>query len=156
MLVVLALACLGSFPAAGQSADESAAARVLGPQWREMARSAGLVFSGTVLSVASPPSSDGSVATIQLEFKIDRAIVGVRTGQVLTIREWAGAWSLHRPIRVGDRVLLLLYPPSKLGLTGPVNGWSGQIALDPRGKLPLSENASLFQLERAIRSAREQ
>lgn len=156
VLVVLALVCLGSVAAAGQSADELAAARVLGPQWKEMARSAGMVFSGVVLGVVSQPANDGSLPSIEVRFRIDRAIAGVRSGQVLTVHEWAGAWSLHRPMRTGDRVLLLLYPPSKLGLTSPVNGPSGQIALDPSGKLPLSRNINMLHLERAIRRAREE
>ncbi len=156
MLVALALVCLGSIAGAGQGADELAAARVLGPQWRQVARAAGLVFSGTVLGVASQPANDGSVPTIHLRFKVDRAIAGVRSGQVLTVREWAGAWSLHRPMHSGDRVLLFLYPLSKLGLTSPVSGRSGQVALDASGKRPLSQNVSVLELERAIRSAREE
>lgn len=114
-----------------------------------------MVFSGTVLAVTSQPANEGSVSTIQLRFKIDRAIAGVRTGQVLKVREWAGAWSMHRPMHIGDHVLLFLYPPSKLGLTSTVNGASGQVALDASGKLISPPNISVLRLERAIRSARE-
>jgi hypothetical protein len=155
-LALLGVLCLGSVVAAGQSADRSVAERVLGPRWKQMARGAGMVFSGTVLAVISSPAQDSAVSTVELKFKVDRAIAGVRAGQVLTVREWAGAWSMHRPMRVGDRVLLLLYPPSKLGLTSPVNGPFGQVALDRAGKSPLSQAATVLQLERAIRSAREE
>src|SRR5205807_10161405 len=63
------------------------------------------------------------------------AVAGVRTGEVLTVREWAGAWSTHRAMRRGQRFLIFLYPPSRLGLTSPVGGPVGEIALDSRGEI---------------------
>jgi hypothetical protein len=156
LLVLSALAWAACFPAAAQTPDELAAARVLGPQWQQMSRDAGMVFSGTVLRIAPQNANGSAVPTIELKFKVDRAIAGVRSGQTLTVREWAGAWSLHRPMRVGDHVLLLLYPRSKLGLTSPVNGSAGQIALDGSGKPAPLHEITANQLERAIRSAREQ
>jgi hypothetical protein len=110
---------------------------------------------------------------------VDRAIAGVEPGQILTIHEWAGAWSMQRPMRSGQHVLMFLYPPSRLGLTSPVAGSLGQLALDPSGKhvverkpaaaLGLQNESSMqppapvvkgsvsvVQLERAIRSAREE
>lgn len=155
VLIGLVLFSISTFTGAEQPADALAAARVFGPQWKQMARTAGTVFSGTVLTVASLPATDGSIPTIELRFKIDRAIAGVRTGQVLTVREWAGASSMHRPMHPGDHVFLLLHPPSKLGLTSPVNGASGQVALDASGKLISPQNISMLRLERALRSARE-
>jgi hypothetical protein len=127
------LICFVSF-AAAQRADQLAAARVLGPQWKSHSRAAGMVFAGTVLSVAGSGRSL-AVPSIQVKFRVDRAIAGVRSGQVLTIREWIGALSTRPPIRVGQRVLMLLYPPSWLGLTSPVGGTAGQIALDARGQI---------------------
>ena len=136
-----------------------------------MARAAGMVFSGTVLSVESSPGKDQAVPTIQMKLRVERAIAGVQAGQVLTIREWAGAWSMHRPMHAGEHVLLLLYSPSSLGFTSPVNGALGQIALDasatrvaaPRSRsgrktqgTPAGETISVLQLERAIRSARKE
>jgi hypothetical protein len=169
-LTAWALVCLGSVAAAAQS-DPMLAARVLGPQWKKMARTAGVVFSGTVLGVEASSARDQAVPAIQLKFRVERAIAGVEIGQVLTIREWAGAWSMHRPMHAGDHVLLLLYPPSSLRFTSPVSGALGQIALDatgtkvaaPRSRsarktavTPGAETISLLQLERAIRSAREE
>jgi hypothetical protein len=121
-----------------------------------MARGAGMIFSGTLLGVASQPAASDAVSTIELRFKVDRAIAGAHPGQVVTVREWSGAESLQRPLRPGDRVLLLLYPPSKLGLTSPVNGSSGQVVLGPGGKLLRSQSISVGQLERAIRAARKE
>ena len=178
-LAATALVCLGSISTEGQSADELIAARILGPQWKQMARTAGVVFSGTVLGVRSQPISGAAVPTIQVRFKVDRAIAGVRSGQILTVHEWAGAWSMHRPMNRGDHLLLFFYPPSNLGLTSPVNGPSGQVALDSSGtyvaarasllprRLPDSEfhlsagkstsqAISVLALERAVRAAREE
>ncbi len=156
ILIAVAVLSLSSLLVAGQPAEQSAAARVFGPQWKQLARTAGMAFSGTVLSVTSRPENEGSVPTIELKFKIDRAIAGVRTGQVLTVHEWTGAWSRHCPFRPGDHVLLLFYPPSNLGLTSPVNGPSGKVALDSTGQRSISQNISVRTLERALRSAREE
>lgn len=127
------------------SADLTVAARILGPQWKQMSRRAGLIFVGTVLS-SSPPSPSGDPLiptpatippagpTIQLSFNVDRAIAGVETGQVLTIHEWAGASSMHRAMRPGQHFLLFLYPPSRLGFSSPVGGEAGEVLLDGSGQ----------------------
>jgi hypothetical protein len=120
---------------------------------------------------------------MELSFRVDQAIAGVELGQVLTIHEWAGAWSMHQPMSKGQHILIFLYSTSRLGLTSPVGGSLGQIALDPTGKnvseaeygqksaaavsprnessahRPVPANArsvSVVQLERAIRSARSE
>lgn len=157
-LAAWALVCLGSVAAAAQPSDSLLAARVLGPGWKKMARTAGMVFSGTVVWVEASSAEDQAVPTIELKVRVDRAIAGVKAGQVLTIREWAGAWSMHRPMHAGEHVLLLLYPRSRLGFTSPVGGALGQIALDASGTrvVQRTENVSVLQLERAIRSARKE
>jgi len=168
-LAAWALVCLGSVAVAAQQSDQLLAARVFGPEWKKIARTAGMVFGGTVLGVEASPARDQPVPAIQLKLRVDRAIAGVEAGQVLTIREWAGAWSMHRPMHPGEHVLLLLYPPSSLGFTSPVSGAHGQIALDASGTrvaAPLKEretwdiqqtvNVSVLQLERAIHSARKE
>jgi hypothetical protein len=136
-MFALVLVCLGTLGAGlAQEPDRSAAARVLGPHWRQMSRRAGMVFSGTVLGVELHPVKKGQpLALILTKFRVNRAVVGVRTGEVLTLREWAGAWPMHRAMRPGQRMLIFLYPPSRLGLTSPVNGPAGQVALDFRGEL---------------------
>ncbi len=192
-VLVVALACLSNFClsslAAAQQSDHVIAERVLGSQWKQLSRRAGMIFAGTVLAAApqtvttqtaaSDQALPGTAPAIQLSFRVDRAIAGVERGQVLTIHEWAGAWSMHRPMRSGQRVLIFLYPPSRLGFTSPVGGALGQVALDssgknvaaqkteaaigvrnqssPRQRAPSSTgNVSVVQLERAIRSAREE
>lgn len=134
-LFALTFACLASLGAA-QSSDQLAAERVLGPRWRQMSRSAGMIFSGTVLNVDNePPEKETPIPLVLIKFRVDRAVAGVRAGEVLTVREWAGAWSTHRAMRSGQRLLIFLYPLSRLGLTSPVGGAQGQVVLDARGKI---------------------
>ena len=187
-LVCLSNSCLSNFAAAQQS-DQVSAERVLGAQWRQMSRRAGMIFAGTVLTAAPPTATTdratpGATPAVQLSFRVDEAIAGVERGQVLTIHEWAGAWSMHRPMSKGQHILIFLYPPSRLGFTSPVGGSLGQVALDPSGKnvsnvskeeqkpaadiglrngsppqprVPFDvRTVSVVQLERAIRSAREE
>src|ERR1700694_1833491 len=71
---------------------------------------------------------------VQLSLRVDRAIAGVEHGQILTIHEWAGARSVHRPMRSGQPILIFLDPLRRLGFTSPVGGFLGQTALDPTGK----------------------
>jgi len=189
-LVFISNVCLSSHIAAQQS-DQVIAERVLGPQWKQLSRRAGIIFAGTVLATpaqtvttqtaASDRVVPGAPPAVELSFRVDQAIAGVEPGQVLTIHEWAGAWSMHRPMSKGQHILIFLYPPSRLGLTSPVGGSLGQVALDPSGKnvseyvrepaasvsprnepstrrhVPVdARSVSVVQLERAIRSAREE
>jgi len=180
---VVALVCLSSFClsnlclsrlATAQQPDQVVAERVLGPQWKQLSRRAGVIFAGTVLAAAPQMVTTQTAATdrvvpgtapsVQLSFRVDRAIAGVEPGQVLTIHEWAGAWSMQRPMRKGEHILIFLYPPSRLGLTSPVGGSRGQVALDPSGEgvsehdrkpvAAVGAGVRVVQLERAIRSAR--
>jgi hypothetical protein len=134
-LFALAFVCLASLGVA-QRSDQLAAARVLGPRWEQLSRSAGMIFSGTVLGVETQRAGkDRPLPLVLTKFRVDRAIAGVQSGQVLTVREWAGAWPLHRAMRGGLRLLIFLYPPSRLGLTSPVGGPLGQVVLDSRGEI---------------------
>src|ERR1700693_4367789 len=193
-VLVVVIACLSSF-AATQQSDQVIAERVLGPQWKQLSHRAGMIFAGTVLAAAAQTVTTQTAATdravpagipaatpaVQLTFRVDQAIAGVEQGQILTIHEWAGAWSMHRPMRSGQHILIFLYPLSRLGFTSPVGGSLGQIALDSSGKnvskyeqkppsliglrdesppqppVPVdSRSVSVVQLGRAIRSARNE
>ena len=187
-VLFVGIVCLSSFAAAQQS-DQVIAERVLGPQWKQLSRRAGMIFAGTVLTAspltaATQTATDHTEATdraasaatpaVQLSFRVDQAIAGVERGQILTIHEWAGAWSMHRPMRSGQHILIFLYPLSRLGFTSPVGGSLGQVVLDPSGNIvakpgqkppaPIgvrnesanTRSVSVVQLERAIRSARNE
>ena len=196
-LVCLSNLCLSNFCLSGFAAaqsDQVIAERVLGPRWKQLSRQAGMIFAGTVLTATAPSVTTPTVTTptaaadrvvpgttpsVQLRFRVDQAIAGVEQGQILTIHEWAGAASMYRPLHSGQHILIFLYPPSRLGLTSPVGGSLGQVALDPSGKNVVAQkpavatglrnessiqprasvdngSVSVVQLERAIRSAREE
>jgi hypothetical protein len=107
---------------------------------RLLTRKSGYIFDGTVLSVERiAATSPDSAAAVQITFRIEQAIRGVRNGEVLSLREWAGLWSSGDRYRVGERLLLFLYSPSKLGLTSPVGGALGRFAVDSGGNVILDD-----------------
>lgn len=102
-------------------------------QLSQTVRAAGFIFSGTVLSVVRDPAQSGHASTVRTAFKVDRGVRGVRTGEVFTIRQWAGV--VPAPYRPGQRVFLFLYPRSKLGLTSAVGGDAGRFLIDDGGNV---------------------
>ena len=102
---------------------------------RPLMQSAGYIFAGMVKSVLRAAPKGNGVATVQIDFQVDQGVRGVRTGQTLAIREWAGLWQSGERYRPGERVLLFLYPPSKLGLTSPVRGPMGRFQIGPDGQV---------------------
>lgn len=105
---------------------------------RMLNQRAGLIFAGRVLGVQRVPTrSIRDVETIEISFKVEKAVRGVRTGQTLSIREWAGLWVARPRYRVGERVLLFLYPPSRLGLTSPVSD-RGRFTITSAGRVVFS------------------
>jgi hypothetical protein len=111
-----------------------------------MIHSSGIIFSGRVTSVSRARAVAGEMATpTVITFKVQHAIRGAVAGQKLTIREWPGLWNRGERYRVGERVFLFLYPPSRLGLTSPVAGPLGRLAMDPQERILMRpETASAF------------
>lgn len=107
------------------------------PHPPSLARSAGYIFAGTVQSVERVAPKGNGVAVVQINFHVDEAMHGVRPGETLAIREWAGLWEYGERYRAGERVLLFLYPPSKLGLTSPVRGPLGRFRIGLDGRVVL-------------------
>lgn len=110
---------------------------------RPLTQSSGYIFAGTVKSVERIAPKGNGVATVQINFHVDQGLRGVRTGQTLTIHEWAGLWESGESYHPGERVLLFLYPPSKLGLTSPVRGPLGRFKIGPDGQVALNPGESL-------------
>jgi len=93
-----------------------------------------MIFSGTVTKIERRPATAGqSVETVAVTFRIENALRGTMPGQDLTITQWIGLWSSGQRYREGERVLLFLYPVSKLGLTSCVGGTLGRFAVDRSG-----------------------
>jgi len=106
------------------------------PNLPTLSRSSGYIFSGTVTKVERiAPSRGDAVAVMRITFQVDGAIRGVSLGQKLVIREWAGLWQSGERYRPGERVMLFLYPPSKLGLTSPVGETMGRFRINPAGRI---------------------
>jgi hypothetical protein len=123
------------------------------PTLRQLVRDSGYIFSGTVMSVkpVAPAGSD-AVTTMQISFRVEQAIRGVQAGQTLVIYEWAGLWSSGDRYRAGERLVLLLHRPSRLGMTSPVGGALGRFEVDANGQVVL-EQAQIDALQSAPVSA---
>ena len=114
----------------------------------QVTRAAGTIFSGTVKSVAGGRAASGqSLGTVAITFHVERAIRGVTVGQDLTIHEWLGLWTSGQRYRVGERVLLFLFPPSRLGLTSPVGGSIGRFGVDPVGRIIIGPHLEALETE---------
>ena len=111
---------------------------------RPLTQSSGYIFAGTVKSVERVAPKGNGVATVQINFHVDQGLRGARTGQMLAIREWGGLWESGESYRPGERVLLFLYPPSKLGLTSPVRGPMGRFKIGPDGQVALNPGRISF------------
>ncbi len=107
--------------------------------FRQLVRTAGIIFSGRVTSIGHAESSfHPNPASTSVTFQVENAIRGISPGQNLTIHEWAGLWNSGERYRVGQRVFLFLYAPSKLGLTSPVAGTLGKFTMDSQGQVVMS------------------
>jgi hypothetical protein len=103
-----------------------------------LTRKAGYIFVGTVSAVERPaPAVPNAVAAVRVSFRVEQAIRGVQAGQTLLIREWAGLWESGPRYYPGERLLLFLYAPSKLGLTSTVGGQLGRFPVDHDGQISL-------------------
>jgi len=101
------------------------------------------VFAGTVQRIKRTATQGKlTVPVMRITFHVDQAFLGVRRGQTLTIHEWAGLWQEGEQYRPGERVMLFLYPPSRLGLTSPVGGGAGRFRVDSEGNVVLEPRHS--------------
>ena len=111
---------------------------------RQLTRDSGYIFAGRVSAIQRVTAGPAfEVATVRITFQVEQGIRGVRTGRTLVIREWGGLWEQGERYRPGERVLLFLYPPSKLGLTSPVAGPLGRFTVDNKGQVSLDHFSSL-------------
>jgi hypothetical protein len=113
----------------------------------QFVRAAGTIFSGTVTKIERRAATGGqSVETVAVTFHVENAMRGASPGQDLTIKQWIGLWASGQRYRAGERVLLVLYPDSKLGLTSVVGGSLGRFAVDRAGWVQLTaEHLAAFR-----------
>lgn len=119
------------------------------PSFPQFARAAGMIFSGTVINIEKRPTNTGqAVETVAITIHVENGIRGVMPGQNLTISQWIGLWTSGQRYHLGERVLLFLYPESKLGLTSRVGGALGRFAIDSRGRVLLTaQHLSTFRTD---------
>jgi hypothetical protein len=133
LLLVLALT-LSAVSSASQS--NSLATLAASPHLRQITGRAGLIFTGQVLAVA-PIRPDGSdqISSIEITFQVEQGLRRPKTGQRFSIHEWPGLWRPEERYRVGQRMMIFLYPPSSLGFTSPVSGSAGRCDIDRDGQI---------------------
>lgn len=113
--------------------------RTPGITFHDVVRASGTIFSGTVTRIERRPANQAqALTTVAITFHVEGAIRGAREGEDFTILQWAGLWSSGQRYRVGERVLLFLYPRSKLGLTSCVAGPMGRFEVNEWGRVLLS------------------
>jgi hypothetical protein len=113
----------------------------------KIVRAPGTIFSGTVTKIERRAATGGqSVETVAVTLQVENAVRGASPGQHLTITQWIGLWASGQRYRVGERVLLILYANSKLGLTSFVGGSLGRFAVDRAGWVQLTaEHVAAFR-----------
>lgn len=106
----------------------------------QLAQKAGIIFSGTVTKIEARSANvrGQAVGTVAITFHVETAIRGATAGKSLTITQWIGLWSSGQRYRVGERLLLFLYPRSRVGLTSCVAAGTGRFAVDSAGSIALS------------------
>ena len=139
--------------------SNSPAAALLPVSWRAL-RVSDRIFSGTVLKVEHRNSdSSSALATTRIVFRVDEAIRNVRRGQTVAINEWAGLWQSGERYHPGERVLLFLYPPSRLGLTSPVGNRAGRFPVNRVGQVtlkgPIGKPPRAIEIRRVVAGIRQ-
>ncbi|WP_353069660.1 hypothetical protein RBB75_04250 [Tunturibacter empetritectus] len=126
---VAVTALLAASMAWGQAAP-SAGAQMVTDVLHEMSDRAGVIFMGQVLAVRLPVGVRPASGVVEVDFRVDEAILGCRTGQPYRLREWGGLWAGGAErYRVGQRLLMLLHAPSAGGMSSPVEGLDGAIPI---------------------------
>ena len=108
-------------PCALRASQSGPAGTALPAAPHPLTRSSGYIFAGTVKSVERAAPKGHGLATVLINFHVDQAMRGVRTGQMLAIREWAGLWESGERYRPGERVLLVFVSSQQVGVDQP--GW---------------------------------
>lgn len=115
----------------------------------QLTKKAGFIFAGRVLRVEYPASQPYRVPVVQITLQVERALRGTDRGQTFILTQWAGAWDSGPQFRLGQHLLLFLYPRSPTGLTSVVGGRLGQFDLDSGGNIVLRAEQRRLLLSQA-------
>ena len=139
-----AAAALLMAPIAWGQASSANGAQTVTDILRQMSDRADVIFLGQVLTVHLPEGGSPASGIVEIQFRVDEAIRGCKTGQPYVLHEWGGLWAGgSRRYRVGQRLLMLLHAPGAGGLSSPVGGLDGAIPIRQSASgAPLAENVS--------------
>ena len=162
LAITILIVCASAFGAGPKDSffSDSSDRSLTMPVSRQVLEASGKIFSGTVIRIEHRNSnSSTALATTRIVFHVDEAIRNVRRGQTVEINEWAGLWQSGERYRRGERVLLFLYPPSRLGLTSPVGARNGRFNCDRLGRVILKAPPGMpprsIPLRRAVAAIRQ-
>lgn len=110
----------------------------------KLARPAGIIVSGVVVRIEREPELNGKPASIRIALRVEETLRGCNAGETIEIAEWAELWVRGDRYRVGQHVLVFLYPRNDAGLTSPVAGDLGVFVLGSHGLLQLTPEQSTF------------
>ena len=119
----------------------------------QMSVAAGVIFAGQVTAVRRPTGfagsgQDAAEGIVEIDLRVDQSLRGPRAGAIYTLREWSGLWAgCSARYKIGQRLLLFLYPPDAHGLSAPVHGPEGAIPLRGSGVAPGSDDATTSAAE---------
>jgi hypothetical protein len=131
-------------PMAWGQASLSAGSQTVTDVLHQMSGRADVIFMGQVLTVHLPDGASPASGTVEIQFRVDQAIRGCKTGQPYVLREWGGLWAGGSGrYRVGQRLLMLLHAPGVGGMSSPVGGLDGAIPIRQSAMgAPQTENAA--------------
>lgn len=110
----------------------------------KLARPAGMIFSGAVVRIERVAVSDGEPASIRITLRVEEALRGCTAGETIEFAEWAELWVRSDRYRVGQKLLLFLYPRNAAGISAPVAGEMGVFLVAPGGLLRLTPQQAFF------------
>jgi hypothetical protein len=132
-----AVAVLLMAPIAWGQASSVTGAQTVTDILHQMSDRADVIFLGQVLTVHLPEGGGPASGIVEIQFRVDEAILGCKTGQSYVLHEWGGLWAGGRRYRVGQRLLMLLHAPGAGGLSSPVGGLDGAIPIRQSGIVAL-------------------
>jgi hypothetical protein len=120
-------------PLAWGQAPSANGAQTVTDLLHQMSDRADVIFMGQVLTVHLPDGGRPASGIVEIQFRVDEAIRGCKTGQPYVLHEWGGLWAGSGRYRVGQRLLMLLHAPGAGGLSSPVGGLDGAILIRQSG-----------------------
>ena len=143
--VWISVVCFGLMAARGQRVKTSATVPVGARDGLVgMAGRAVVVFAGHVMTV----DREDAAGYVDVKFKVDEAVKGCSKLGIYVVREWAGLWRDDAARYVaGERLLMLLTARGPSGMSAPMDGGAGRIAIEPVGAAVIADRSGVAPAE---------